>query len=148
MEPIRRILCPVDFSAPSTEALSYAAGLARTLGAELHVLHVYELPMYTMPDGGLLAGPDLVARIEKEAGEMLENAVREHQDADLPVTTHLAEGIAHTVIVRHARELDVQLLVLGTHGRTGVMHALLGSVTERVLRTTDIPTLTIRASDS
>lgn len=143
MKPIQRILCPVDFSDTSNHAVRYAAELAVPLGAELHLLHVYQLPMYTMPDGALLAGPETAQRVMETSQESL-GKLAEELPGELTVNTHLCEGVPHAEVNRLVKELGADLVVMGTHGRTGLGHLLLGSVAERVVRTAVVPVLTVR----
>jgi nucleotide-binding universal stress UspA family protein len=143
MKPIQRILCPVDFSDTSNHAVEYAANLAVPLGAEMHLLHVYQLPMYTMPDGALLAGPETAQRV-METGQDSLNRLADKVSGGITVNTHLTEGVPHAEVNRLAKELGADLVVMGTHGRTGIGHLLLGSVAERVVRTSPIPVLTVR----
>jgi universal stress protein A len=143
MKPIQRILCPVDFSDTSNHAVQYAADLAGPLGAEMHLVHVYQLPMYTMPDGALLAGPETAQRVMDTSQEAL-TKLADGAPEGVPVHTHLTEGLAHTEVERLAKEIGADLIVMGTHGRTGLGHLLLGSVAERVVRTSSVPVLTVR----
>jgi universal stress protein A len=143
MKPIQRILCPVDFSDTSNHAVEYAANLAVPLGAEMHLLHVYQLPMYTMPDGALLAGPETAQRV-METGQDSLNKLADKVPKGTTVNTHLTEGVPHAEVNRLAKEVGADLVVMGTHGRTGIGHLLLGSVAERVVRTSPIPVLTVR----
>jgi universal stress protein A len=143
MKPIQRILCPVDFSDTSNHAVKYALGLAEPLGAEVHLLHVYQLPMYTMPDGALLAGPQTATRVMESAQQAL-NELAAGLGADPPLQKHLTEGVPHAEVERVANDIGADLIVMGTHGRTGLGHLLLGSVAERVVRTASVPVLTVR----
>jgi universal stress protein A len=143
MKPIQRILCPVDFSDTSNHAVKYALGLAEPLGAEVHLLHVYQLPMYTMPDGALLAGPQTATRVMESAQQAL-NELAASLGGDPPLQKHLTEGVPHAEVERVANDIGADLIVMGTHGRTGLGHLLLGSVAERVVRTASVPVLTVR----
>ena len=71
MPDIRRILCPVDFSPASERALDFAVDLAKSLGAEIDLLHVYQLPVYALPDGAMMAGPEFTTRITTESQKAL-----------------------------------------------------------------------------
>ncbi|MFW6051688.1 MAG: universal stress protein [Myxococcota bacterium] len=144
MTTISRILSPIDFSKTSEHALEYALNLAEGLGAEVHVLHVYQLPMYTMPDGALLAGPDVATRVLETSREALGEVVDRHAQRGVPIERHLTEGVPHAEIDRVAREVGADLIVMGTHGRSGLGHLLLGSVAERVVRSSAVPVLTVR----
>src|SRR5262245_35747303 len=145
---LKKILCAVDFSEPSRKALRAAVDLASRFDSELTLLHVYQMPGYAFPEGVVMAGPevlnDLVERIDKVLGEWK----KECEDRGLStVKTETAMGIAHVEIVRIAAEGSYDMLVIGTHGRTGLKHALLGSIAERVIRTAPCPVLTVRLSE-
>src|SRR5437879_7650376 len=129
MPEIRKILVPVDFSDSSTDALSFAADLARRYEAELVLLHVCQLPAITLPEGMVLPGPETTARIFDRAAELLASQRVAATNLGAPaVTTATAQGVTFVEIVRAAREGGFDLIVMGTHGRTGVRHALIGSV--------------------
>jgi nucleotide-binding universal stress UspA family protein len=144
---IHNILCPVDFSDPSREALHFACDMARQFEADLVLLNVYQVPGYALPEGVVVATPEvlneMVTSIEKELDRWAEEA-RALGVQDVRTRTEL--GIAHTEINRVAREAGFDLIVIGTHGRTGLKHVLLGSVAERVVRTAPCPVLTVRSS--
>ena len=145
---MRKILCPVDFSEPSREAVHYAADLAEQFGAELLLLSVYHVPGYAMPDGVLVAGPEALTEIADDVDRQLEvmraEAVRR---GATNVATESAMGAPHQEIIRVAREGACDLIVIGTHGRTGLKHVLLGSTAEKVVRTAPCPVLTVRTED-
>ena len=143
MPAIHRILCPVDFSESSERASDYAVALARQLGAGVHFLHAWQMPVYAFPDGAVILGPDVVAQITGELQKSLDARVKRHQEPELAVQGHLAQGLPDREIVRMAGELGCELIVMGTHGRTGLPHLFLGSVAERVVRTSPIPVLTV-----
>jgi glycine betaine transporter len=144
---ISRILVPVDFSAYSERAVEYAISLAGRLGASLDVLHVVEDPLATGVWGGETAIPNLTELRE----ELVEDAERRlvpycdaAERAHVPVVATARLGLAAITIVEEAKSLGVDLIVMGTHGRTGVAHLLMGSVAERVLRHAPCPVLTVR----
>ena len=143
MPAIQRILCPVDFSETSERAAQYAVGLARQLGAGIHFVHAWQMPVYAFPDGAVILGPDVVAQITGELQRSLDALVARHREPELAIEGHLAQGLADREITRLAQELDAQLIVMGTHGRTGLPHLFLGSVAERVVRTSSVPVLTV-----
>jgi len=141
---IKRILVPVDFSEPSLRALDYAAELARALRSSIEVLCVVE-PLVYAP----LAGPaiDLGAvRAEQEriAGARLSTLRRELARKRLRCRTDLRTGVPYRIIVDRAAKLPADLIVMGTLGRGGLSHLLLGSVAERVTRSAPCPVLTVR----
>lgn len=136
---IGSILCAVDFSAPAEAALLAACDLAAKHGARLHVVHAWEPPAH-LAEGAELA---LTTR-EQELARDLEALVHRHPVPRVSVTRHLRRGLPSAEIVALAAELDVDLVVMGTTGRTGVERFLLGSVAERVVRSSAAPVLTVR----
>lgn len=141
---VRSILSPVDFGAGSDHALETALDLAKALGASVQLLHVYQIPVYGFPDGAFLAGPEIATRLSEAAQKGLDGIVQRLAASGVKVQGHLRQGNPPDEIVQVAKDLGVDLIVLGTHGRKGFAHALMGSVAERVVRTSSIPVLTIR----
>jgi nucleotide-binding universal stress UspA family protein len=142
---LTKVLVPTDFSEPSATALAYALALARTFGASLHVLHVVEEPLAQGWNGfGLPELPELRAQVLADAQQRLEQAVppleRDRQATELVTCL----GAADREIVSFAKARQVDLIVMGTHGRGGMAHLLLGSVAEKVVREAPCPVLTVR----
>jgi glycine betaine transporter len=136
----KKILVAIDFSAGSDEALDHAIELAKQTGASLDVLHVLELGAAEIPFG--LPGFDsggLIASIDQELARRSERAAA----AGLTCQTRMVEGGAATEIVQRGRDIGADLIVVGTHGRRGLAHALLGSVAERVVQHSPCPVLTV-----
>ena len=141
----RKILVPTDFSEHSEKALDYALELAERLDAEVHVLHVYEIPFLTVPDAPWVITSDVVASIEGASKVALDKLVTQHQRGKVRVKTLLKSGDARAQIDAAAMETGAELIVMGTHGRRGIAHALLGSVAEYVMRSSVAPVLSVRA---
>jgi nucleotide-binding universal stress UspA family protein len=141
----KRICCPIDFSDASRAAMEVAADLARRCGAQLVLLHAYPIPGYTFPDGSVVASPRMMQELAEQAERHLEDW---RHDAETilgaPVQGEKAVGEPAAEIVSFAKGRGVDLLVLGTHGRTGIEHALMGSIAERVVRRAHCPVLTVR----
>lgn len=135
MSKIHRILCPVDFSDPSRAAFDYAENLARLLGAELLVLHAFDRPRSYDAAGQTVPADESIV-------EKLNSISPQH--ADVPVTRLLHAGMAEDVICWAAESQSCDLIVMGTHGHTGLKHLLFGSTAEYVLRHARCPVLTIR----
>jgi nucleotide-binding universal stress UspA family protein len=145
--PVRRILCPVDFSAPSRRAIEYAVDLAERLGAELHLLHVFQIPSVALPDGALIAGERWTASILDQAQRDLDRLTTEHAHRRVKIVPHVVQGIVHREIDRVAIEdLGAELIVMGTHDRGPLGRVFVGSVAERVVRTSRCPVLAVRGS--
>jgi nucleotide-binding universal stress UspA family protein len=142
MPNVGKVLVPVDFSEHSDRALTYATGLAKGFGATLHLVHVYPASAYIAPP--LLPGPVIIGQFrdqsQKAFDEFLERARRDHC---IEITGTLLEGVPHVEILRLATELQADLIVMGTHGRTGIEHLLLGSIAERVVRSSEVPVITV-----
>lgn len=135
----RTILFPTDGSAGAERALGHALGLAAAEGAELHVLHVVEV---VAPAASL--HELLVARLTERARDLLAPVVERARERGVAVTTAVREGNPGTAIVDYAEAEDVDLIVMPTHGRTGLERAVLGSVTDEVIRTGTVPVLVVR----
>lgn len=144
-ETIGRILVPVDFSAHSDRALRYAAGLAAPFAAQVELLHVVEDPYLTgawSSDVYVPKVPELMADLRADAERRL--AALKSATAGVTVETGVMTGRTAQTIVDRARDGGFDLIVMATHGRTGVAHLVLGSVAERVVRTAACPVLTVR----
>ncbi|MDP2055311.1 MAG: universal stress protein [Acidobacteriota bacterium] len=136
---IRRILCPVDLSEFSASVLAYAAAFAKLFGSELTVLHVSAAAVPPAGSPTLLPVPEA----RKSIADELHLLLAPLSSAGVTLRTQVTEGNAASEIVRHAAEHEVDLVVLGTHGRSGFDRLTLGSVAEKVLRKTPCPVLTI-----
>jgi len=145
---IQRILFPTDFSDLAQCAWEYASGVAEKFGAELYCLHVVDDAYQywsTLGPESIPIGPppeDLMqlgrSRMERFRTEHLQGLPR-------PVTTQVAMGRPFAEIIAYAREQKIDLIVMGTHGRGAIAHALLGSTTEKVVRKAPCPVMTIRS---
>ena len=145
MRPFSKILVPTDFSEHATEALRIAADLSRRYAAPIRIVYVYEPVSYPIPDGHVAFMP---ARVEDAFAE-LEQRLARARDLALSAgavssDTRVLEGFSADEIVDHARDEGFDLIVMGTHGRRGLAHVVLGSVAERVLRSACCPVLTVR----
>lgn len=145
MISFEHILCPVDFSETSDLALHNAIELATKLSANLHLLHIYQYPAFSMPESDLAAPMDLSLQdaYKDRLIEQLEQLTAKHQTGKFTLTSSLVEGIPYVEIVAYANEHDTDIIVMGTHGRSGLAHMLLGSVTERVVRSASVPVLSV-----
>jgi nucleotide-binding universal stress UspA family protein len=139
------ILVPVDFSEHSRQALALARHIASTFGADIHALHVFERPIH--PEiylGGMpLDSPDF-RTVEGSLREALETFVRETTGPDGATSLHVVEGRAVPAILEFVEDHEVGLVVIATHGLTGLAHVLLGSVSEKVVRRATSPVLSVK----
>ena len=150
-ETITKILVPVDFSPHAERAFNYATTLAQRFNATLGLVHVVEDPFVTgawnnevfvLDVGELFEG--LIANAEQRLAALTRSAAAVGLTAATAVTTGRP---AHT-IVEHAKEGGFDLIVMGTHGRTGLSHVVMGSVAERVVRTAPCPVLTVHTAEA
>jgi len=144
MTKIRRIVCPTDFSPTAHHACDYAAEIAQSFAAELILLHVIpELSYPTRSFGMAVAYPHLREELHKRATEELE-VERKRLDPKTKTTTELRDGVSHEQILDCAKARAADLIVMGTHGHTGLAHMMLGSTAERVVRMSACPVMTVR----
>jgi nucleotide-binding universal stress UspA family protein len=144
-----RILVPVDFSEPSIAALEYARALGRKLGASLRVLHVVEDQYVTAPLGSDMYMAPSSAETElrvQEAKDQLASFLSRDDRTALRATADVITGSSARTITEYAGSNKFDLIVMGTHGRTGLAHFVMGSVAEKVIRTATCPVLTVRAA--
>lgn len=146
MPAIRKILLATDFSEASDAALDYARTLSTAFGATLHLLHVLEdLAAHAWTTEVYVAAlPGVHEEMERQARERLEQLMSAEERAERGVVLALRNGSPFVEIVRYARDEQMDLIVLGTHGRGAIAHMLLGSVAERVVRKAHCPVLTVR----
>ncbi|MFQ5583732.1 MAG: universal stress protein [Calditrichia bacterium] len=144
---IKKILCPVDFSENSKKALEYAVFVATAHQSEIVLLHVIEGPKGLDQHQILLITPEEIAHnLEKSVMEEL-NGLADEIGEKVAIEKVVRQGKAFVEIIREAREKDVDLIVIGSHGKTGIPHMLLGSVVERVVRKSSCPVLVVRNKD-
>jgi universal stress protein A len=141
------ILCAIDFSVVSRHAARVATDISRAIGARIGFVHVVfgaEWPVATEPELAL-SQPLPVDELSRDAREALARLAR---DFCVEADVHIVFGAAAREIVKLADELDAGMIVMGTHGRTGFAHLLLGSVAERVIRASHVPVLIVPTSRS
>lgn len=146
MSDIKFLLVPTDFSPGADIALNYAIDLALRQRATIHLLHVIDADSFVAayPDGLLIEMPGVREQLVETANRRLEECVEKCRTAGVAATSRVACGRAAPFIVEEASSRDSDLIVMGTHGRSGFSHFLLGSVAERVLRLAQCPVLTVR----
>lgn len=142
----QRILHATDFSPLSAHAMAHALKLAQTFGAQLHLLHVVDEAAYYW----VAAGPDalplgpLPVDLAKTAENLMQRLVQTHVPAGMVCVHKVIVGRPFVEIIRYAEEEKCSLIVVGTHGRGAIVHALMGSTAERVVRKAPCPVLTVR----
>ena len=143
-----KILCPVDFSNVSMEALKVSGELAEKFGAGLIIVHVLE-PILAPTDFsfGPLSMTDVEDKLADRAQEGLDQAAANLGVPRDKIQSIVARGIGSQEIIRIASENKADLIVMGTHGYTGLTHALLGSTAERVVRRAPCPVLTVKGKE-
>ena len=149
MTRITRILVPTDFSATADAALDYAFGLAERFGASLQLLHVVDDPFVyegMSAEAYITEAPMIRTAMLQDAREKLGR--RAGTRGGVGVESEVLFGHGARTIAEYAAERGIDLIVMGTHGRTGLAHVLIGSVAERVVRTAPCPVLTVRHQEA
>lgn len=141
---LKNILVPTDLSEGAEEALDYACDIARQFGATVHLIHVIGIPTLGVPELGVALTSTVIDSLIRDNQEALDALVLRKQNNATFGQTLLRTGDARDLICQTAKDLDADLIVMGTHGRRGVSRALLGSVTETVVRSAPCPVLTVR----
>jgi len=140
---IRRILIPTDFSELSEAGVAYGIALARQLGATVSFFHCVERldipnPMVPLCDAGY-------ADLQDQAQAHLLDLIRRAKEQGVEAASELVDGVPFVEIIRAARKLNADVIVMGTHGRTGLGHVMMGSQAERVVRQSPCPVLTVKS---
>jgi len=140
---VKRILVPLDFSKTAMNALHYALPFAQQFGASLHLVHIYEAPTFM---AGYQALPIVIPddQVMQKARIQLDLLAKSAAEWQVPVECFVRKGKAYQEIVDFAREQKIDLIIISTHGYTGLKHTLLGSTAERVVRHASCPVLIVR----
>ena len=145
---LKNILVATDFSDPSAAALAYGQELARSFGASLTVVHVVDditVRAYGVDSGVLMTDPEVQRQFEADARALVEAAISDEDRLQLNASAVVLRSNAPaSAIVTYAQQSGTGLIVMGTHGRSGFAHLLMGSVSERVVQTAPCPVLTVR----
>lgn len=141
---LARILVPVDFSDCSRKALQYAVPLARQFGAGITLLHVVHVYYPSGSEFGMIDVPLLESDLRKGAETQLGALAEQEIGSQVPCRAEVRVGAAVPEIISAARRLESDLIILSTHGRTGLKHVFLGSVAENVVRLAPCPVLVVR----
>lgn len=152
MSPVTRILVPVDFDEASTSALAYAKTLADSLHASISLLHVVPSPYISDPAEAAIRSrgvdPSFFEALVDDARQKLDDVMAADDRQRFHVRQAVKLGDPRVIIPEYAVDEPVDLIVMATHGRGGVAHFFLGSVTERVVRTAPCPVLVVRPGAS
>lgn len=145
MLPVRRILFPTDFSEHAEYAWSYTLTIAQQFGAEVHLLHVVAPPPRLTEAYAVNFDPEKMVKAQTdEANAAMDRQVEAAKDRRLMFHREVRVGVDFREIIDYAAKHEIGLIVMATHGRTGLAHVLLGSVAERVVRKAPCPVLTIK----
>ncbi len=142
---IRRVLVPIDFSEHSKNALQYAVSFARQFSSELVLVYVVEPAIYPADFSfGQVALPNIENELRERGKEELEQLVKAHIGTSLPARTMIRTGKPYLEIVTAAAEENADLIIIATHGHSGMEHLLFGGTAERVVRKAPCPVLMVR----
>ena len=145
MVPIRQILFPTDFSEHAEYAWPFALHFGQEFGAGVHLLHVVTPPQRLTEDYAIDFDPEnFIGALTAEANASLDRLLQSAQGQSLVFHREVRVGVAFLQIIDYAHTHQIDLVVMATHGRTGLAHALIGSVAEKVVRKAPCPVLTIK----
>ncbi len=147
MIQLNRILVPTDFSDFSRPAIDYGCAIAARFESELHLLHVVPDPALLIPEAGMFSVEAMQAQsddLAKMALSQLNELPGADWDSGKPIIREVRIGTIFLEIIDYARAADIDLIVIGTHGRSALMHVLMGSVAERIVRKSPCPVLTVK----
>jgi nucleotide-binding universal stress UspA family protein len=141
---IEVILVATDFGEPARAALDWAIDLAKDLDARIVLAHVFDLPIVGLPDAAILVGAQTAARLTDEAQSALDAEVARVKDRGVSIKPALRQGDPRELVPVVAADVGAKLIVVGSHGRTGVLRGLLGSVAEDIMRHSPVPITVLR----
>ena len=143
MFKIKNILLPTDFSKTSLTASEYAINLANQYGAKLYILHVLEKTPPILAIRSLdLSREKIIESIDADAQSHLDECIKKiKRNGEIEIFSAIRKGIDYEEIIKYSKEKKIDVIVIATHGRTGILHTLLGSVAEKVIRYSKIPVL-------
>jgi nucleotide-binding universal stress UspA family protein len=147
MNEVRTVLIATDFSEHAQSAVDAAITVAKRFGAKLHIVHAFQTPVPIVSPYEIVVPAGILEQARESAGRRLRAIEEKIASEGLTVTSHFADVPAATAITRLAGELDVDLVVMGTRGNTGLKHILLGSVAERTIRLAPCSVLTVKPKE-
>ena len=145
MISLKKILCPIDHSDCSKEALKYAVSFAMKNEAKLYLLHIIDIRSFDESIDTMAAQIPNDETIKQLKTKLLE-CIPEEIRSDMQLEALVVQGIPFAEIISIAKKNKVDMIVMGTHGRTGLAHIMIGSVSEKVVRKAHCPVLTVRQS--
>ncbi len=146
MITLKKILCPIDHSDCSKEALKYAVSFAMKDKAKLYLLHVLDIRSFNESIDAIskqIPDEETLNQLKLKLIDCIPEEIRE----DMDIEALVVQGIPFAEIISTAKENDIDMIVIGTHGRTGIVHMMMGSVSEKVVRKAHCPVLAVRNSD-
>lgn len=149
MSEFKTILCPTDFSENAEHAVVYSRALAQASGGTVHIANVVDLGhnQYGPVEGVYVSSADLhrsIEMIEEHAQEQMDHLVKKHGVLGLELTPHMLKGYTSEEIVKLSESIGADLIVVATHGRSGLSHMLFGSVCDKILRLSHAPVLAVK----
>ncbi len=143
MISLKKILCPIDHSDCSKEALKYAVSFAMKDEAKLYLLHIIDIRSFSEGLDAMSKQIPDEETLEQLRTKLLDCIPEEIRD-DMDIEATVIQGIPFAEIISTAKEKEIDMIVIGSHGRTGISHMMLGSVSEKVVRKAPCPVLTVR----
>jgi len=137
------ILVPIDFSETADRALDYAIMLAAKLAARIHLVHVISIPSYGIPDLGVAVTSTMMESLVRDGQAALDRITEQRKGEATFGDVLLRTGDPRNMILEAVNDVGADLIVIGTHGRSGVARVLLGSVAEAVVRTSPCPVVVV-----
>jgi len=146
---IKKILIPTDFSSSAMHALKYAVEFNKSFNARLYILHVLQdITDFSEFNLSPTILPQLYAEFEQNATHKLEEIVNHLVPKDTACDTYIIHGVPFFEIIQFSKDEGIDLIIMGSHGRTGIKHVLFGSTAEKVVKKAACPVLTIKHPDS
>ena len=142
----QHILVPTDFSEYADQALNYATQLAQQLQARLTLLHIIDTTPLGVAEGEAMLPPSYWQELETGIAQSMDESLKRLHDVGLQGETLIAHGVPFQTIIDTAQDRGADMIVMGTHGRTGLTHVLMGSVAEKVVRLAPCPVLVTRGT--
>ncbi len=148
MVQVKNILVPIDFSTSSYQVFELAHCLAKNKGAHLHLIHVID-PVYYKEQEARISDVEFIHKIRLEnAKEELRKFKFELPHSEIDITEVLVEGVPHKEILNYARQNDIDVIVIASHGWTNLSHMVMGNITDKIMRQADVPVICVKSNIS